>query len=381
MDLSRKRVRSQLAERREPYWQRLAEGAYLGFRRGPDTWLARFRGRDGKQQFKPLGEGLEFDEAKSRADEWLAQFSGSPVRTAKRDTLRAALDSYLADLRRHGRQDAAKEAEGRFKLVVYGDAIAEISLESATRDDFEEWRDRFTEGRQPRSLNRHVRAVIAGLNRAHQLGHVGNPAAWKLTPLSDDVDDEGDTAVFLTAEQRKATIAAASQPMAEFLRGLESTGARPKELAATIAGDFDGQALRLAHRKGRPPKLRVRHVVLGSDGVEFFKNQARRKLPAALMFTEDGETQWRRHVWAREFRAAAEKANLELRGLERIPVEASAYSFRHARISELLQIHEIDPLTVASQTGTSLAMIEKTYFKFIPSAMRAKLAQVRDAPN
>lgn len=379
MDLSRKRVRDRLPERREAYWQRLAEGAYLGFRRGPDTWLARFRGRNKKQQWKPLGEGMEYDQAKRLAEEWLSQLLGSPVRTAKRDTVRAALETYLADLRRHGRQDAAKEAEGRFKLVVYNDAIAELSLESATRDDFEEWRDRFTEGRQPRSLNRHVRAVIAGLNRARQLGHVGNPEAWRLTPLSDDVDDEGDTAVFLTAEQRKSIITAASQPMAEFLRGLELTGARPKELAATTVGDFDGQALRLAHRKGRPPKLRVRHVVLGVDGIEFFRGQARRKLPAALLFTEDGEQQWRRHVWAREFRAAAAKANNELRGLDRIPPEASAYSFRHARISELLQVHEVDPLTVASQTGTSLAVIERSYFRFIPSAMREKLAQVRGA--
>lgn len=43
-------------------------------------------------------------------------------------------------------------------------------------------------------------------------------------------------------------------------------------------------------------------------------------------------------------------------------------------ISELLQIHGIDPLTVAAQTGTSLAMIEKAYLRFIPSAMREKLA-------
>ena len=378
MDLSRKKTRDRLPARKEAYWQRLAEGAYLGFRRGPDTWHARFRGRDGKQQFKPLGEALEFDEAKKRAEEWLSQLAGSPVRAVKRDTVRAALETYLADLRRHGRQDAAKEAEGRFKLVVYGDAIADISLESATRDDFDEWRDRFTEGRQPRSLNRHVRAVMAGLNRAHELGHVGNPAVWKLTPLSDDVDDEGDTAVFLTAEQRKALIEAASQSMAEFLRGLELTGARPKELAATTAGDFDGHALRLAHRKGRPPKLRVRHVVLGPAGIEFFQAQVRRKLPGALLFTEDGIQQWRRHVWAREFRAAAAKANEHLRGPDRITPDASAYSFRHARISELLQIHEVDPLTVASQTGTSLAMIEKTYFKFIPSAMREKLAQVKN---
>jgi hypothetical protein len=37
----------------------------------------------------------------------------------------------------------------------------------------------------------------------------------------------------------------------------------------------------------------------------------------------------------------------------------SADSFRHARISELLQLYGIDPLTVAGQSGTSLAMIER----------------------
>jgi len=68
--------------------------------------------------------------------------------------------------------------------------------------------------------------------------------------------------------------------------------------------------------------------------------------------------------------------NEEARGKDRIPTAATAYSFRHARISELLQLHGIDPLTVAAQTGTSLAMIEKAYLRFIPSVMREKLAAV-----
>jgi integrase len=96
------------------------------------------------------------------------------------------------------------------------------------------------------------------------------------------------------------------------------------------------------------------------------------------LFTEDGETPWRRHIWAREVRSAIASHN-KAEGAVPIPDGASAYSFRHARISELLQIHGIDPLTVAAQTGTSLAVIEKTYFRFIPSAMRAKLAAVRDS--
>lgn len=378
-DLARKRDRARLKIRREPHWQRLSEGAYLGFRRGPDTWVARFRGRDGKQQYKALGEFAEYDDAKRAAEEWLSQLEGSPVRTTKRDSVRAALETYLEDLRRHERADTAREAEGRFKCVVYDDPIADLKLESATRDDFLEWRDRLREGREPRTVNRHVRAVVAGLNAARALGHVGNPESWKLRPLADDVEDEGETAVFLSADQRKEIVEAAPERLGAFLRGLELTGARPKELAAVTAGDFDGASLRLAHRKGRPPKLRVRHVVLGPEGVEFFKAHARRKLPGALLFTEDGEQQWRRHVWGRELRKVIAEVNRHARKDARIPPGASAYSFRHARISELLQIHGVDPLTVAAQTGTSLAMIERTYFKFIPNAMREKLARVQSA--
>jgi integrase len=378
-DLSRKRDRDRLRARHDPYWQRLGKGAALGFRRGADTWLARFRGRDGKQCFQALGEAIDYDEAKRRAEEWIGQLGRSAVRTVKRASVREALEAYLADLRRHGRPDTARDAEWRFKLCVYEDAIADVALENATRDDFLDWRDRLVEGRKARSVNRHVRAVVAALNRAVELGHVGNPAAWRVKPLSDDVEDEGETAVFLSAEQRKGVIAAASTHCAAFLRGLELTGARPKELAAATAGDFDGTRLRLAHRKGRPPKLRVRHVVLSAEGVEFFTAQTADKLPAAAIFTEDGEQPWRRHIWARDIREAIAAHNTQARGKARIPPGASAYSFRHARISELLQVHGIDPLTVALQTGTSIAMIEKAYLRFIPHALQEKLAQVRDS--
>jgi integrase len=394
-DLSRKRDRDRLAIRREPYWHRLDGGAHLGFRRGPDTWVARYRGRDKERQYKalnvPLGASDAFIAAKRLAESWIEQMGGSAVRTVKRGTVRAALEAYLADLRRHGRHDAALEAQWRYRATLYrhpeqahedDDALADVDLESVSQDDFLDWRDRLTEGRQPRTINRYVRAVVAGLNRALQLGHVGNPAAWSLTGLADDVEDEGETAVFLTSEQRALLLKSASgTPIAAFLRGLELTGARPKELANANAGDFDGESLRLAHKKGRPPKLRVRRTMLSAEGAKFFNEQIADKLPGAPLFTEDGEQRWRRHVWSKQTRAAIAEANKdkETKGKKRIPAGASAYSFRHSRISELLQIHGVDPLTVANQTGTSLAVIEKTYFKFIPSAMREKLAAVKDA--
>jgi integrase len=382
-DLSRKRIRDHLAPRREPYWQRLAVGAYLGFRRGPDTWLARFRGRDRKQNYQPLGESLEFDDAKRRAEEWLGQLTGSPVRAVKRGTVIAGLEAYLTDLRRHGRPETAEKAEGQFKTALgfdlkekrYNDPLAALHLEGATKDDFLDWRDRLRPGRLPRTVNRLVRAMVAGLNRAHSLGHIGNPATWRIDALPDD--NESDTAIFLSPAQRRGLITSASPEAADFLRGLELSGGRPKELAEAAVADFDGERLKLSHRKGRPPKLRSRYVVLDQDGVAFFRARANRKGATGLLFTAAEGKPWRRDMWAEQVRAAIVLHNKTAQGDARVPTGASAYSFRHARISELLQVYGVDPLTVAAQTGTSLRMIERTYFKFIRSAMLEKLSSLK----
>jgi integrase len=82
-------------------------------------------------------------------------------------------------------------------------------------------------------------------------------------------------------------------------------------------------------------------------------------------------------MWARQMRAAIAKHNEDAKGKNRVSTKASAYSFRHARISELLQLYGVDPLTVAAQTGTSLAMIEKAYLRFIPSALQEKLVALK----
>lgn len=380
-DLSRKRERDRLPLQRDPHYMKLGKGAYLGFRRGPDSWTARLRDRNGLQHYRAFDtiSSDDFDAAKRAAEAWFTQMGASATRAVKRATVRAALNDYLEDLRRQGRPEAMLEAQWRYKCTVYNDPIADLELERATRDDFAEWRDRLASGRQPRTVNRYNRALAAGLNRAVKLGHVGSPDAWQLEPLADSIDDDGETAVFLSPGQRRAIIQEAEGRAGAFLRGLELTGARPNELAATKVSDFDGRVLRLAHRKGRPPRLRVRYTILGPEGVMFFQRQAQGKLPTAPLFTEDGKRPWRRHVWARVTRAAISKVNETARGQDRIPDGASAYSYRHARISELLQVYGVDPLTVAQQTGTSIAMIEKAYMRFIPAALQQKLAAVREA--
>jgi hypothetical protein len=51
--------------------------------------------------------------------------------------------------------------------------LADVELERAARDDFQEWRDRHRSGRAARTVERQFRSVRAGLNRALELGHVG----------------------------------------------------------------------------------------------------------------------------------------------------------------------------------------------------------------
>ncbi len=381
MDLSRKRDRERLKSRREPYWQRLSEGAYLGYRAGPGTWIARYRGRDRKHRYQTLGEHPEYDVAKKAAEIWLMQLTGSAARVTRRSTVRAALDTYLEDLRRHGRQAAAKDAAWRFRKYVDADELADIELERLTRDDVEEWRQRkLKKGRAARTVERQLRSIRAGLNRALELGHVGNAAAWTLKALRDDVDDSGETAVLLSAAQRAALVVAGSE-VGPFLRGIELTGARPGELAAAKVSDFDGATVRLSHRKGRPPKLRTRYVVLSTEGIDYFKKHTADRPAAEPIFREASGIAWRRHMWARRIRDAISVHNTaqvkEPSAAGSVPAGASAYSFRHARISELLQLHGVDPLTVAHQCGTSLAMIEKAYYKFLPNAMRDKLAAIK----
>jgi hypothetical protein len=57
--------------------------------------------------------------------------------------------------------------------------------------------------------------------------------------------------------------------------------------------DFDGERLKLSHRKRRPTKLRSRYVVLDEDGIRFFMSQIKNKLPLAWIFSM-GAKPWRR---------------------------------------------------------------------------------------
>ncbi len=253
-----------------------------------------------------------------------------------------------------------------------------MRLEDVRREDVEAWRGSLRKGRKPRSVNRQVRSVIAALNFAVSHGHVGRREAWKLEHLVDD--GEKSVAVFLSGEQRDRIIAHSPKALAALLTGFTHTGARPSELARATVADFDakGGTVTFSHHKGRGGKLRTRATTLSDAGVTFFAKQTRGKLPGAPLISNDEGMHWTDQQWCAGIERAITATNDSAKKpAQRIPKGASAYSFRHTRISELLQVYGVDPLTVAQQTGTGLTMIEQYYFKFISGSMRDKLNAVK----
>ena len=121
---------------------RLHKGCYLGFRRGPDSWIARYTTRDEhgryRHQYRAL-DAVDFDDAKDAAEAWFVTMGSVAARVVKRGSVREALETYLHCLREQGREATAKNAEkNHFKVTVWDDGIANLKLEDLTRQDFRE---------------------------------------------------------------------------------------------------------------------------------------------------------------------------------------------------------------------------------------------------
>jgi integrase len=375
-NLSNQREREALPPRRQPYWQRLTPGNFLGFRPGANTWHARHRDRDGRQHQTTFPAIRLYSEAREAAAQWCLRMRTPHGGVAKRGTVADALMSHVTYLRHLCRDKAADAVLQDYQSTVWQDPLASIQFERLTREDVEAWRGRLDNGRrQLITINQYVRMVIAGLNGAVERGWLANPAAWKLRKLQEPQAD-GEAAVFLTPEQRNAVIEACPPESAAFFRALELTGCRPGELAAAETKGFNAtlQKLRLAHRKGRTPALKIRWVYLTGEAAELVAAQAVGRGQHEPLFRRADGRAWDRHAWATAFRLAARQVRAA--GGE-VPQDASAYSFRHAAISELLQLTGMDPVSVARYCGTSVAMIEKHYFRFLPDAWVERLAQDR----
>ncbi|HYE35671.1 site-specific integrase [Methylocaldum sp.] len=372
-NIKTKTDRQKLTPRREPYWERIRGGAYVGFRKlesGEGTWIARWRGEDGKQHYRALGEFSDFDAAVKDAVPWFDQTEGGT--SPKATTVEATCKEYVEHLKTHKSEATAKDAKGRFNRLVYGKAIARTELNRLKSSDVRKWlnaqladvdaEDAEDLRRAKDSANRNLASFKAALNFALKSHLVATDAAWKtVTPFPRSGKRRER---FLTLEERRQLLAACPADLQTLVHALLITAARPGEIAAATAGDFDRKAgtLALQGKTGR------RIVSLSSAALEFFTKAAKGKLPSAYLVARVDGSQWNKDAWKKVFSRAVKGAHL--------PTDVVLYSVRHTAISEMIA-SGIDSFIVARLAGTSTAMIDKHYGHLRHDRTRAKLDQAR----
>lgn len=377
--------RESLKVRREPHWVPVRRGCHLGFRKmtatGDGVWVARYRDPDtlvrsthSLGSLDHLTPSDRYGEAQKAAEEWFTHMGAGGV--SKPQSVSEACRSYVEHLTESGRSKTAVDAEGRFKRWVYPDPIGKLELQDLTHPKVADWRKRLSKAnrllqgrkgkekaakaagepvpeggkRSAASLNRDMAALKAALNFALIERKATNDSAWRVA-LKPEKNANGRRLTYLDSGQRLALLAAASEELRPFLRGLTSLPLRPGTLAARTVGDFDKRLRVLTI--GKDKTGRARSIPLPEVTAALLAEQAKGKLPAAPLFARINGTAWSKDSWKGPIKEAVSLAGL--------PDSVTAYTLRHSTITDLIAVHKLDLLTVGILSDTSLTMIEKHY--------------------
>lgn len=374
IDLSKVGQRERLKARREPHWQRLRAGCFLGFRPskrgGKGSWIARVYDEDvGKYQVKSLGDfgalpgNAMFAAAKKEA-EALAELveAGGEVH-AKVETVADACRAYAA---------VRPEAGERFRRYVYDERIASMKLSKLRRRHLLEWRKRLEETpslvsrnkdgetrhrvRAPSTVNRDMAVFRAALAKFISPGIPNTEAAWQ-EALKAIPNADGQRTLYLDRGQRRKLLEHIDSDAAPFARALCLMPLRPGALAALKAADFDERTSEIT--VGQDKNGKPRRIQLPIEAARLLAAQTVNKLPSAPLFMRANGQPWNKDSWKRPIAAAVLAAGL--------PSNATAYTLRHSTITDLVSAG-LPLLTIAQISGTSAEMIERHYGHLVSDA-------------
>jgi integrase len=383
--------RQRLMPRREPYWAApLDAGRYLGFRKlkdKPGSWIARARieRRDEpglwEQKYRDLGsisDKLDYYAARKLAQVWFDELDEG-VENDRPFTVEDACKEYVEELRREKRGQTADDAEYRFKRCgITGDVFGRIEVSKLRAPAIKNWRQELGVGEA--TQNRMMASLRAALNLAVKNSRVPATAAkyWRAVEQHRGVDGRREN--FLTIEERNSLLDAAKGAARDLILAALLTGARPGELVGLKRSAFDARTKSVTFVSGKTKKRKggKRTVQLVGPALELFERLGKSKLPNALLLTRDDGQPWTRIEWSRRIHQAVELAVVtDADGKKhKLPADTCLYDCRHTFISQALQ-DGMTTLDVATQTGTSLQMLQDHYGHIHADAMRERLAKVR----
>ncbi len=385
-------ARARLTARREPYWTALAKGAYLGYRRSDQrgSWIARYRSRDGKQNYKPLGAAddlveadgahvLNYTQAQQLAQDFFAdqvtQLSGFSAR--HKYTVADAMTDYLRSYSSRGGRalDRILSVVTNYILPEFGGKL----VQDLTRQEIEIWRTNLVESaprgrpgqdrksqfkvndantdrlrRRRASANRILTVLKAALNHAYQIGAVKSDTAWAKVKPYRGVDA---ARVYYLKDDELVRLTNNCEPdFRPLVMAAVLTGCRYGELISIRVADFDhdsGTILISTSKSGKP-----RRVYLNDEGRDFFfRHTAGRNRDLPIFAKADGEP-WKSSDQVRRFNAATARANIK---------DCTFHGLRHTYASRTIMNGAALPVVAAQLGHSDTRMVEKHYGHLAPN--------------
>ena len=273
--LGSRTARADLKPSGQPYYRNLEPGLlHLGYRKpksGAGKWLARVYAGDGNYRHYPIGVTddladadnklfFSFKQAQECARKILREQAGGGV-----GTVADAVAAYLKYLEDESRSAASvKNVRHTLEAHVIPE-LGDIELAKLTSETLKDWfvalsrkpaRVRTREGQPPRhrahsddpdrkrarrvSANRARASLVAALNHAFIVGHIGSDLAWRRVRPFKGVDMA--KVRYLTIAESKRLINATSPEFRPLLQAAFLTGARYGGLAQLVVSDFNPDA-------------------------------------------------------------------------------------------------------------------------------------------
>ena len=370
------KARSKLAPRREPYWVKVAgKGKHLGYRKTSNGgfWIAKLRMTDGQRSTKSLGDDdLDYAGALALALPWYRMTAEKaagpePSNIKIKHVVSAYLD-YLHD-NKAGSSYACAKSFADTKILP---RLGERRVADLTTADYEGWLDRLAkklingsddpEARRRGRYNANTALTFlrAALNRAHRKNRSLDADEWRYVKRLENGKTKSRD-VFLTTAEAVRLVNSCEGPFRDLVTFGLLTGARLGEIYQMQVRDYDTTRGQWDVKRS---KTGPRTCVLTQDAIELLDQlTAGREKDATVFLNEAGET-WHKNNLRSPISAVKERAKLD-------PAFVF-YSLRHTFISHQVAAG-MPTLAVAQNVGTSVAMIEKFYGKFLPTDKRDML--------
>lgn len=396
-------ARAKLPKRREPYWTVISAGHALGYRHGAKggTWIAKFRGEDGKRHIEALGaaddasdaNGLDvfsFAQAQQRARAWFEgkarEEAGDFMPLDRPYTVADALADYRADYQRRGgkagyRLDASAAAWitpelgsvplaklTKARIVGWHQKVAETPARLRTKPGAaQKYRETDTGAeavrRRRSTANRVLTILKATLNHAHREGRCASDDAWRTVRAFREADAA--RLRYLSDDEARRLINACPVDFRALVTAALLTGCRYGELTAMTVEDFNSDAGTVRVRTSKSGK--PRHVVLTEEGRDFMAGIAAGKLGSAHLFLSANGKPWAKSEQQRPLAAACVAARIE--------PAVNFHGLRHTYASRLA-MRGVPLAVIAAQLGHSdTRMVEKHYGHMSPSYLADAIRQ------